>query len=202
MPQCSHHDTGESDMAYRNGNYAAFYVDEPFDASNLGAHATKDFVYYNLLRAWKGDDTDFPFNDSHEKNYDVRDDSDWAKTLRPRIQGRLNDSKNIVLFLSSITKSSRALREEIRFGIGENELPVIVVYPDFKEKSDIIDCDSKNFKQKTKNLWGKLPIFRDTMDQVPTLHVPNKKSLIRAALGNSKFMVGTKTDPGTYFYPC
>ena len=47
-------------MAYRNGNYAAFYVDEPFDENNLGAHATKDFVYYNLLRAWKGADSSFP----------------------------------------------------------------------------------------------------------------------------------------------
>lgn len=40
-------------MAYRNGNYAAFYVAEPFDPSALGANATKDFQYYNLLRAWK-----------------------------------------------------------------------------------------------------------------------------------------------------
>ncbi|MBM9532072.1 hypothetical protein JWG42_18115, partial [Desulfoprunum benzoelyticum] len=43
-------------IAYRNGNYAAFYVDEPFFEGNLGAHATKDFVSYNLLRAWKGSD--------------------------------------------------------------------------------------------------------------------------------------------------
>jgi len=48
-------------MTYRNGNYSAFYVDEPFAESNLGAHSTKDFVYYNMLRAWKGSDSDFPF---------------------------------------------------------------------------------------------------------------------------------------------
>ena len=53
-------------MAYRNGNYAAFYVAEPFDPSALGANATKDFQYYNLLRAWKGADSSFPFNDSHQ----------------------------------------------------------------------------------------------------------------------------------------
>ena len=34
-------------MAYRNGNYVAFYVVEPFNASALGAHATKDFYYYD-----------------------------------------------------------------------------------------------------------------------------------------------------------
>ena len=76
-------------MAYRNGNYSAFYVKEPFDESNLGAHATKDFVYYNMLRAWKGADSSFPFIDSHDKNYNVRDDSDWEKTLKPRIRGEL-----------------------------------------------------------------------------------------------------------------
>ena len=27
-------------MAYRNGNYSAFYVNEPFSEGNLGAHAT------------------------------------------------------------------------------------------------------------------------------------------------------------------
>ena len=96
-------------MAYRNGNYAAFYVDEPFNEANLGAHATKDFVYYNLLRAWKGADSSFPFIDSHEKNYDVRDGSDWEKTLKPRIRHRLANSKNIVLFLSSVTKYSGSL---------------------------------------------------------------------------------------------
>ena len=31
-------------MAYRNGNYAAFYVDEPFAENNLGANATPDFL--------------------------------------------------------------------------------------------------------------------------------------------------------------
>ena len=39
-------------MAYRNGNYSAFYVSEPFSESNLGAHATKDFLYYCRLPRW------------------------------------------------------------------------------------------------------------------------------------------------------
>lgn len=59
-------------MSYRNGNYSAFYVKEPFGESNLGAHSARDFVSYNLLRAWKGKDSNFPFTDSHNKNYDVR----------------------------------------------------------------------------------------------------------------------------------
>ena len=39
-------------MGYKNGNYSAFYVSEPFSESSLGAYAAKDFQYYNLLRAW------------------------------------------------------------------------------------------------------------------------------------------------------
>lgn len=189
-------------MAYRNGNYAAFYVDEPFSESNLGANAKRDFVYYNLLRAWKGSDNTFPFNDSHAKNYNVRDDSDWEKTLKPRIHDRLNNSKNIVLFLSSISKNSRALREEINFGIDSSNLPVIIIYPEYKEKSDIINCDSETFRKQIKDLWDKLPALRDQMDQVPSLHIPNKKSLIRSALSNSKFMINSAGDAGKHYYKC
>jgi len=85
-------------MAARDGNYSAFYVSEPFNESSLGAHATKDFVYYNMLRAWKGDDSTFPFNDSHNKNYSVRDTSDWELTLRPRIRERIRHLKTSYCF--------------------------------------------------------------------------------------------------------
>lgn len=189
-------------MAYRNGNYSAFYVAEPFHESNLGAHSTKDFNSYNLIRAWKADDSSFPFVDSHNKNYNVRDGSDWEKTLKPRIQERLSNSKNIILFLSSITKNSRALRDEINFGIGSKALPVIVVYPECKEKSDIINCTSETIKKSIRDLWDKLPAFRDQMNEVPTIHVPYKKGLIRSALNDTDFMVGSKGSPGIFFYKC
>lgn len=189
-------------MAYKNGNYSAFYVKEPFSESNLSAHATKDFVSYNLLRAWERTDSSFPFIDSHNKNYNVRDESDWEKTLKPRIRDRINNSKNVILFLSSITKSSRALREEIDYAINTNGLPVIVVYPEYSEKSDIINCSSETIKQKIKNLWDNLPIFRNSMKNVPTLHIPNKKSIIKNALNDKGFMVNTKKSPGEYFYKC
>lgn len=172
-------------MAYRNGNYSAFYVKEPFNQNNLGANSTKDFVSYNLLKAWKAADSTFPFIDSHNKNYNVRDGSDWENTLKPRIRDRLNQSKNIILFLSSITKSSRALREEIDFGINTNGLPVIVVYPEYSEKSDIINCGTNTIKKQIKDLWDKLPVFRDSMGEVPTKHIPNKKDLIKKALNDS-----------------
>jgi len=185
-------------MAYKNGNYSAFYVNEPFSESNLGAYATKDFVSYNLLRTWKGKDSTFPFIDSHDKNYNVRDGSDWEKTLKPRIHDRLNKSKNIVLFLSSLTKNSRALREEINFGISINGLPVIVVYPEYHEKSDIVE--SKVIKQKIKSLWGNLPVFLNLMVKVPTIHIPLKKELIKQALEDPDFMLNTKCSAGIYYF--
>ena len=189
-------------MAYRNGNYSAFYVNEPSSESNLSANATKDFVYYNMLRAWKANDNTFPFVDSHDKNYNVRDGSDWERTLKPRIHERLNNSKNIILFLSSITKSSRALREEMDFGINSNGLPVIVVYPEYSDKSDIIICGTTTFRQKIINLWDNLPTFRDAMGDIPTFHIPNKKELIKKALNDDDFMVNSKCSSGTYFYTC
>lgn len=189
-------------MSYRNGNYSAFYVEEPFNQNNLGANAKKDFVSYNLLKAWKGKDSSYPFNDSHNKNYNVRDGSDWEKTLKPRLRGRIANSKNIILFLSSNTKSSKALREEIDYAINNQELPVIIVYPEYTEKSDIINCQTNTFKSQIKLLWDRLPILRESMNQVPTLHIPNKKALIKSALEDKNFMINTAKDAGKYFYTC
>lgn len=189
-------------MSYRNGNYSAFYVKEPFAESNLNAHAAQDFVSYNLLRAWKALDESFPFNDSHAKNYNVRDGSDWEYTLKPRLRDRLNKSKNIILFLSSVTKNSMALREEIAFGVGIKELPVIVVYPDHREESDIIDCSSRAIKKCVQDLWDAVPVFRDTMSTVPTIHIPLKKILVERALNDPDLMIKTKCAANVFFYNC
>jgi len=186
-------------MSVRNGNYSAFYVAEPFNPSALGAHATKDFCYYNLLRSWKGADSSFPFIDSHATTYNVRDGSDWETTLKPRLRTRLRSSKNIVLFLSSTTVNSRAIREEIDYGINDQGLPIIVIYPEYATKEDLLINGS--LKQTVKNLWAKIPVFKDSMDSVPTLHVPMKKDLIKTALNDSGFMLATKKEAGVYRYP-
>ena len=185
-------------MSYRNGNYCAFYVAEPFSESGLGANATKDFVYYNTLRMWKGADSVFPFIDSHDKNYNVRDGSDWEKTLKPRLRDRLANSKNIVLFLSESTKSSKALREEIDYGINVQGLPIIVIYPGYDSKESLLKNDS--LKQEIKDLWDKLPIFRDSMGNVPTIHIPLKKELIKSALEDKDFMVNSKVKSDYFWY--
>lgn len=186
-------------MAYRNGNYTAFYVAEPFNESNLGACATKDFVYYNMLRAWKGADSSFPFIDSHDKTYNVRDGSDWEKTLKPRLHQRLDNSKNVILFLSSMTKNSRALREEIDYAINQKGLPIIVVYPDYKNKTDIVS--EKSIRTQISNLWNSLPIFRDNKSKVPVIHVPLDKELIEKSICHDWFCVATKGDKkGDYWW--
>ena len=186
-------------MAYRNGNYAAFYVATPFRETNLGSRSAHDFCYYYMLRMWKGKDSSFPFIDSHQKNYNVRDDSDWERTLKPRLHERLRNSKNIILFLSSITKNSCALREEIDYGINTCELPIIVVYPDYSKRSEIT-CRG-TFRKHIIELWDKLPVFRKNMSKVPTLHIALNKQDITIALLNESFMVNTKTTC-EQFYLC
>ena len=169
---------------------------EPFNPSALGANATKDFCYFNMLRAWKGKDSNFPFNDSHALTYSVRDGSDWEATLKPRLRERLRSSKNIILFLSSETISSKALREELDYGINDQGLPVIVIYPDYKTKDSLLI--NRSLKKSVKDLWASVPMFRDSMDKVPALHVPMEKSAIEEALNNSGFKFSTKTEPRIY----
>jgi len=185
-------------MRVRIYNYAAFYVGEPFNPSSLGAHATRDFCYYSTLRMWKGADASFPFYDSHATTYNVRDSSDWETTLKPRLRERLRASKNIVLILSSTTANSRALREEIDYGINNQELPVIVVYPEYNSVESLITNGS--LKSSVKNLWDRLPIFRDSMQDVPTLHVPMTKAAITRALADTDLMQATKCQPSCYHY--
>nr|WP_218645390.1 TIR domain-containing protein [Pseudomonas sp. K5002] len=185
-------------VAYRNGNYCAFYVSEPFNASTLGAHATRDFNYYNMLKAWKSLDASYPFNDSHAKTYSVRDGSNWETTLKPRLRERLQASKNIVLILSGKTFESRAVKEEIEYGIENQGLPVIVIYPDYSEKSDLVT--NGELKSEIKALWNKTPTFKSLKAKVPVLHVPMKKDLIKNALELSEFTISGKTGTGDFWF--
>lgn len=180
-------------MLYRNANYCAFYVDEPFSESNLGANATPDFCYYNTLRAWKGTDSSFPFIDAHNKSYQVRDGSNWERTLKPRLHQRLNEAKNIILFLSSHTKNSRALQEEIECGVGQLKLPVIVVYPEY----DTTDEIEVNFSQ-IKQLWTNIPEFCTYKVEVPVAHVPMKKNILEKALSDNGFTVQSPYEAKDY----
>ena len=181
-------------------NYSAFYVVEPFSPTALGAHATPDFLYYNMLKAWKGSDSAFPFNNAHDTTYNVRDGSDWETTLKPRLRERLRKSRNILLFLSDHTRNSRALKEEIDYGINTLELPIIAIYPGLKSKSELLNFDNTSLNSKVKSLWDNLPIFRDSRLNVPVIHVPMVKGTIEWALNNTDFRVGSGKACGDYFY--
>ena len=157
---------------------------------NLGTCTAPDFCYYQTLRMWKGRDSSFPFFDAHGTTYDVRDDSDWEKTLKPRLHERLRNSKNIILFLSSETCNSRALREEIDYGMCYLGLPVIVVYPELTQTEIAVD---RKIKWAAERLWDNLPIFRDNFRNVPTCHVPLNKELITRALNDKEFTIQGKT---------
>lgn len=181
-------------------NYPAFYVSEPFSETSLGANATKDFCYYNMLKAWKGLDSSFPFNNAHETTYNVRDNSSWELTLKPRLRERLRNSRNLILFLSNSTSNSRALREEIEYGINELHLPIIIIYPELKNKEDLLTADKTNLNNTVTTLWDKLPVFRDNKYKVPVLHIPMNKELIRLALNNPDFRHGSGKNPDDYSY--
>ena len=96
--------------------------------------------------------------------------------------------KNIILFLSSKTKNSRALREEIDYGVNVLKLPIIVVYPEFTTYSELLSVNGQ-FKNEVTQLWDNLPIFRDSKKNIPVLHVPLNKSLLHNALLNKGFTV-------------
>ena len=182
----------------RIDNYVAFYVNEPFFASNLGPNSAKDFCYYNMLKAWKWANTSFPFFDAHETTYNVRDNSDWEWTLKPRLRTRLSNSKNLILFLSENTNNSRALREEIDYWINALNLPVIVIYPDFETKESLLN--NNLLKSDIESLRNNLPIFRDSKYKVPVLHVPMDKNLIHQALNRTDFTVQSPREADDYFY--
>ncbi len=188
-------------MTYRNANYSAFYVDSPFDEKGLGANKAEDFRYYNMLRMWRAGDSSFPFVDAHEKNYNVRDGSDWELTLKPRLRERIRCSKNLVLFLSSVTVDSRALHEEVDYAINDQGLPVIVVYPGYSETYELLDpYNGDRLSRGVESLWDRLPIFRDSMNKVAVLHVPLRKAKIADALSRSEFTVQQMTEAGNYFF--
>ena len=119
-------------------------------------------------------------------------------TLKPRLRERLRSSQNVVLFLSSNTVSSRALQEEIDYAINDQGIPLIVVYPEFNTKESLLSNGS--LKQSVKSLWSKVPVLRDSIGNVPSLHVPMVKALISSALKDADFKLATKTTATAYHY--
>ena len=91
------------------------------------------------------------------------------------------------------------MKEEIKYGIVEKGLPIIVVYPEYKKISDIVGKNGE-FKKHIIDLWNNIPCFRDYMKYVATLHIPCDKEAIRIALEDKDFMTNTMSEAGNYYY--
>ncbi|WP_370783507.1 TIR domain-containing protein [Allisonella histaminiformans] len=66
----------------------------------------------------------------------------WEKILKPRRHKLFSEFKNIILLLSGITWDRQALQDEIKYGMLTLGHPVIVIYPNIKNASDIARWDS------------------------------------------------------------
>lgn len=82
---------------------------------------------------------------------------------------------------------------------GNNNSTFLLLAISEYDKDNIVDSNG-NFKKQIKDLWDKLPAFRDNMSSVATLHIPCTKSLITSALNDEDFMVNTMADAKRYFY--
>jgi len=90
------------------------------------------------------------------------------------------------------------LREEIDYAINSLYLPIIVVYPELSTKESL--RSGETFSKKVKDLWSIIPVFRDSKKEVPVLHVPMDKEIIKKALNNTNFQLGSQKAPNDYFY--
>ena len=84
---------------------------------------------------------------------------------------------------------SRALCEEITYGIDECGLPVIVVYPELP----FVGCGNQ-LSQSALARWDNLECLKSRIGDVPTAHIPFKKEYITNTLNDSRFSVHTKSE--------
>lgn len=110
---------------YRTGTYVAF------DGGGDTSVESGDIKYFNLLKAWnKSNEFVFEFSDSHQKTYQVKDDSKKS-TLQNRLMERMSKSKNFLLVLTKDTNlRNQNLNWEIEKAF-ERGLPFIVCYPGY-----------------------------------------------------------------------
>ena len=181
------------------GTYVAFYVDETTKVNN-NVQTAKDLCNYRTIEMWKATTDDFHFINSHDKTYEVRDDSEYETLLR-RLKERLNLSRNMMLLLSSVTKQSRALKDEINYA-AKLGLPIIVVYVGL-DSNDDVRFDGYLTK-KAKEYWDKVPALKTKIEnkEVTTLHIPFLKNYVQRALGDSDLTLNgkDKNKNSTYFY--
>ena len=175
-------------MNYRTGTYVAF------DGLGESDPSKSDYRYYATLQAWsQNDNIDFRLVNSHEKTSAVRDDS-LRRTLYARIDERLRMSKQMVVIVSSDTRSTGSvLSYEIKRAVDAYQIPLIIAYPD----QGAITGDS--------SLWFVRRWWPDALEKRIAdksgyfLHVPFKKEPLRAAMSYATVQ-RVEGQTGSFFY--
>lgn len=152
----------------RTGTYVAF------DGQGTTNFVESDIHYFNLLKAWnKSNEIEFNFIDSHDKTYQVNDESS-KQTLYKRLEERLSASKNFLLIITKDTNYDRGvLNWEIEKAVDYYELPIIAVYPDYPK---ILNPSALEV------MWPKALKERISNHKVRCIHIPFKKEPILDAI--------------------
>ena len=167
-------------MAYRSGTYVAFH------ARGTTNPTASDIKYYNTMKMWDASKTiEFGFTDSHDKTAAVRDSSKRL-TLKRRLQERLDNSKQLVLIVTSDTKlDTDWVPFEITYAIDDKKLPIIAVYPGYRAVMD----PNQLFR-----LWPPALSARILNGRANVVHIPFKKEPLLDAIG--QFSVHDKSPSG------
>ena len=164
--------------------YFSFYVSEPFSSSKVFSDTSRDYCYYLLLRKWNNYYGAIQFHDVHEGNYNVRELDSWGDIIKPRIHERLERSNTFVLILSTNTRESWAINEEIDYGINKLKLPVLVIYPEFDAMDKLYNEDTGDYSDSIKKLWNRLPKFKKIIEdrKVDIKHLPLNRNILKEYL--------------------
>jgi hypothetical protein len=173
-------------MAYRNGTYVAFHAGGTTDPT------ASDIKYYNTMRMWSvNKNINFVLINSHEKTSAVRDSS-TKETLRRSLVARLNNSKHMVLILTTATKNDTDwVPFEIAYAVDVCQMPIIAVYPDYN--SILAPAELAGY-------WPPTLASRITNDTARVIHIPFKLPAVLDSI--EQFGVSNMTYPknGYGFY--
>lgn len=173
-------------MAYRNGTYVAFHAGGTTDPT------ASDIKYYNTMKMWSANKKiDFTLINSHEKTSAVRDSS-RKETLRRSLVTRLNNSKNMVLFVTATTKDDTDwVPFEIAHAVDVCHLPIIAVYPDYV--SILAPADLAHY-------WPRALFSRIANGTARVIHIPFKLPALLDAIEQFSVFNTTYPTDGYGFY--
>ena len=111
-------------MAYRNKTYVCFDADS-------------DIKYYNLMKAWKENDSiAFDFHNAHVMN-NLQDVSS-EEQIKKKLIERLHNTKVLIILIGKSTKNLfKYVRWEINYAI-ENKIPIIAVNLNMSTEQDVL----------------------------------------------------------------